>query len=158
MCWPDLRNLNLGWTAKCLAHFVPRTLPAPVSGMPWQARARLFKKSEIWVLDEWAFICSNSHLSWTFLVSLYPQAPKLFYLLRWDDTQLLIGSKRPTVKCSLAYTQASSVMYLWVTKKQWYLFQVQNYVLTKKKKSKSRWIKIGHEFQLLKLIDGSLEA
>ena len=80
--WPE--KPELGLNCKMLGIFCSQKPASPsVSGtLLWQAHALLFKKSEIWVLDEWTFICSNSHLSWTFLVSLYPQAPKLFYLLK----------------------------------------------------------------------------
>ena len=135
---PEKPEPRLNW--KILGVFCSRRPASPsVTGMLlWQTRALLFK-SETWVLDEWTFICSNSHLSRTFLVSLYPQASNTlgqesFIFWRGMTISYSLTLKRPTVKCSFAYIQASSIVYVWVTKKQWHLFQVQKWFANPKKK------------------------
>ena len=148
--WPE--KPELGLNCKMLGIFCSQKPASPsVSGtLLWQARALLFK-SEIWVLDEWTFICSNSHLSWTFLVSLYPQAPKLFYLLKWMTISYSLALKRPTVKCSLAYTHFFHYVSVSHKEAMVSISSSKLLLIKKKKKAKFRWIKIGHEFQLLRL-------
>lgn len=165
--WPEKPEPRLSWKILGIFGSWKPAQPQCEWHALWGICTLLFKSGSCVLSPGWVKPSfPNPHLSPAFLVSFYPQAPNML------EHECVIFFNRMTISHSLALKRANCEMFWFFLhwfkllplcvsesrKNEWYLLQVQKWFAHPENNVRFQWIKIGHDFKLLKVANRSLDV